>query len=120
MKTAMRAAYYYGDCMLYIPSNYETVLDDDYDTSTPGTTIRERIMKIQGIAGIKTVDRLPDDNVLLVHMSPDVVRLVQGLGLQNVEWNSEGGMVTNYKVMMIAVPQIRSDQNGKCGIVHLA
>ena len=120
MKKAMRAAYYFGDCMLYIPDEYETVLDDDYDTVTPGTTVRERIMKIDGIKGIKVIDTLATDNVLLVQMTPDVVRLVQGMGLQNVEWNSEGGMVTNYKVMMISVPQIRSDQNGKCGIVHMS
>lgn len=120
MKKAAIAAYHYGPYKLYIPTDYETVLDDDYDTSTPGTTIRERIMKIDGIKEIQVVDVLPDDNVVLVQMTPDVVRMVQGMGLQNVEWSSEGGMVTNYKVMMIAVPQIRSDQNGKCGIVHLS
>jgi hypothetical protein len=27
-------------------------------------------------------------------------------------------MLTKYKVLTIQVPQIRSDQNGKCGIVH--
>lgn len=120
MKQASINDYHYGPWMLYIPTAYETVLDDDYDTQTPGTTIRERILKIAGIQGIKVVDTLAADNVLLVQMTPDVVRLVQGFPLQNVEWNTEGGMVTKYKVMTIAVPQIRSDQNLRTGIVHLA
>jgi uncharacterized linocin/CFP29 family protein len=120
MKQASINAYHYGPWMLYIPTAYETVLDDDYDTQTPGTTIRERILKIAGIKGIKIVDTLAVHNVLLVQMTPDVVRLVNGFGLTNVEWGVEGNMVTKYKVMTICVPQIRSDQNGKSGIIHLA
>jgi hypothetical protein len=120
MKQASIADYHYGPWMLYIPTTYETVLDDDYDSTTPGTTIRERIMKINGIKGIKVIDTLTDGNVLLVQMTSDVVRLVRGMGLQNVEWKSEGNMVTNYKVMTIQVPQIRSDYNKRSGIVHLA
>lgn len=120
MKQASINAYHYGPWMLYIPTAYETVLDDDYDSQTPGTTIRERILKIAGIKGIKVIDRLPANNVVLVQMTSDVVRLVNGLPLQNVEWATEGGMVTKYKAMAIQVPQIRSDQSGKSGIVHLA
>jgi hypothetical protein len=120
LKQVSISAYHYGPWMLYIPTLYETVIDGDYDVVSPGVTIRERIMKIEGIKGIKIVDKLTADNVLLVQMTPDVVRLVRGFGLQNVEWNTEGGMVTKFKVMTIQVPQIRSDQNGKSGIVHLA
>lgn len=119
IKKAMRAAYHYGPIMLYIPSDYETVLDDDYDTQTPGTTIRERILKIDGIKGIKVVDRLTDDNVIAVEMSPETVRIINGFGITNVAEKEEFGMVSKYKVMTIQIPQIRSDQNGKCGIVHL-
>lgn len=120
MKQTSINARHYGPWMLYIPTNYETILDLDYDSTTPGTTIRERILKIAGISGIKVVDRMATDNVILVQMTKDVVRLVRGIPLQNVQWKSEGNFITNYKVMTIQVPQIRSDQNGKSGIVHLA
>ena len=53
-------------------------------------------------------------------MTPDVVRLVQGMGLQNIQWQTEGNFVNKFKVMTIQVPQIRSDRNGKTGIVHLS
>ena len=43
MKQASIDALHYGPWKLYIPTAYETVLDKDYDTTTPGTTIRERI-----------------------------------------------------------------------------
>lgn len=120
MKQASINKYHYGPWTLYIPTNYETVLDADYDATTPGTTIRERILKIAGVNEIKVSDTLADDNVLLIQMTRDVIRLVRGMGLQNVQWSEEGGMVTKFKVMTIQVPQIRSDAYGKTGIVHLA
>ena len=112
---------HYGPWKLYIPTAYETILDEDYDKTAPvGTTTRDRILKIAGITGIQIVDTLPANNVLLVQMSSDVVRLVRGMGIQNVQWSVEGNMINKFKVMTIQVPQIRSDQNGKSGIVHLA
>ena len=125
MKQASINDHYFGPWMLYIPTNYEVRLDNDYDMTTPGTTIRERIMKISGIKGIKVIDFLHNsedsldaDNVLLVCMQSDVVRLVQGMGIQNVQWKEEGNMVTKYKVMTIQVPQVRSDQEGHSGVIH--
>jgi len=120
MKQASINAYHYGPWVLYIPTAYETRLDNDYDTTTPGTTIRERILKVNGITKVQVVDTLTAGNVLLVQMTSDVVRLVRGMGIQNVEWKSEGNFVTNYKVMTIQVPQIRSDQAGNSGIVHMS
>jgi hypothetical protein len=120
MKQQMIDSKWYGEYVLYIPTAYETVLDNDFDTTTPGTTIRERLMKISGISGIQVVDKLASNNVLLVQMTSDVVRLVRGTGLQNVEWQQEGNFVTKYKVFTIQVPQIRSPQSGATGIVHLS
>jgi hypothetical protein len=120
MKAASIADYHYGPWMVYIPTAYETILDEDYSVAGSSLlTIRERILKIAGIKGIKVIDTLEADNVLLVQMTSDVVRLVRGLGLQNVEWETEGKFVTKYKVLTIQVPQIRSDQNLRSGIVHL-
>lgn len=121
MKQKAIAKYFRGPYVLYIPQNYETIMDQDYAVGTNvNYTLRQRLEAIEGISSVRLVDTLPDDNVLLVQMTPDVVRLVQGMGIQNVEWSSEGGMVTNYKVMTIQVPQLRADQDGKTGIVHLA
>ncbi len=120
MKQASINNYFYGPWTIYIPTAYETRLDNDYDTTTPGTTIRERIMKVAGIEKIAVIDTLATDNVLMVQMTSDVVRLVRGLGMQNVQWDTEGRWVSKYKVVTLQVPQIRSDQNGKTGIVHMS
>ena len=53
-------------------------------------------------------------------MTSDVIRLIDGMPITNIQWKTEGDFVSNFKVMTIQVPQIRSDYNGKTGIVHLA
>jgi hypothetical protein len=121
MKEMSIADFHYGPWMLYVPTGYETILDNDYSVLGGSImTVRERIMKLGGIKGIKVVDTLPANNVLLVQMTPDVVRLINGMGMQNVEWETEGKFITKYKVLTIQVPQIRSDQNNHSGLVHLA
>ena len=111
----------YGPYQIYIPTAYETLLDQDYSVSGANAqTIRERIMKISGIRGISVVDTLAANNIIFVNFRSDTVRLVRAMPMQNVEWSSEGGMTTHYKVMTIQVPQIRSDFNGACGVFHIA
>jgi uncharacterized linocin/CFP29 family protein len=117
MKQASLDAKRYGPWVVYLPPNFEVKFDNDYTSNYP-KTIRERIMQVGGIADVKVIDHLTDDNVVMVEMKSDVVRLVQGFGLRNVQWSEEGEMLFKFKVMTIRVPQIRSDQNGSSGVVH--
>lgn len=117
MKQAAINDGHYGPFVLYIPTAYETVLDEDHTTGYPKTT-RARILEISGIADIKVADHLTTGNVVLVEMAAETVRLVKGMDISNVEWSTDGNMVHNFKVMAIQVPQIRANQDGKCGIVH--
>jgi len=117
MKQASIEKKYFGPWVLYIPTNFETAMDEDFKANSD-KSVRQRIMEVAGISDIRVADHLTADNVLLVQMTSDVIRLVQGLAIQTVEWSVEGGMITNYKVMAIMVPQPRSDQEGNCGIVH--
>lgn len=118
MKQASIDAKHYGPWAVYIPTAYETIMDDDYDVSGASlSTIRQRLMAIEGINSIKVVDRLPAHTVLMVQLTSDVVDLIDGMPVQNVEWNSEGGFVHHYKVMTIQVPRIKSDYNSTSGIV---
>lgn len=121
MKQASINDRHYGPWMLYIPTAYETVLDDDYSTSgNSNMTVRQRILLLEGIQGISVVDRLAANTVLLVQMTRDVVDLVDGMPIQTVEWTTEGGFVNNYKVMTIQIPRVKSDYNDRSGIVKLA
>lgn len=116
---------HFGPWMLYVPTAYDTVLDEDYKSTSAGMsqTIRERILQIDGIQGISVVDRLPADTVLLVQMTSDVVQLIDGMPITPIEYMSDP-WTHNYKVMTIQVPRIRysydSAGNKTSGIVKLA
>jgi hypothetical protein len=114
---------FFGPWQFYIPTAYETKMDEDYVGSTPdtapNTTLRDRLMKIAGIKGFKVIDTLAADTILMVQLTPDVVRLVNGMGLTNIEWGVEGNFITKFKVLTIQVPQIRSDAEGRCGVFHI-
>lgn len=120
MKQASIDDLHYGPWVLYVPTGYETVLDEDYNTNYSNVTIRDRIKLIGGIEDVKVADKLTADNVILVEMQPETARMVIGLQPTTVQWDTEGGMVNHFKVMAIMVPQIRADQEGKSGLIHLS
>ncbi len=122
MRDQLYSDNFYGPFMLYHSTSYDTYLDNDYFRSG-GTsvlqTLRQRIESIDGIAGVRRLDYLTSGYVLImVQMTPDVARAVDGMPITTVQWESVGGMRLNFKVMAIQVPQLRADFNGACGILH--
>lgn len=122
MRDLLYASNFYGPFMLYHSTGYDAFLDNDY-FRTGGTSavrsVRERIQAIDGISGIRRLDFLTSGYVLImVQMTSDVARAVNGMDITTVQWESVGGMRLNFKVMAIQVPQLRSDYNGNTGIVH--
>ncbi len=108
---------HYGPYGLYIPTEYETAMSEDYTTSYP-KSVRTRLMEIEQLEFIKVADKLADDNVVLVELKPDTIRMVVGFQPMVLEWTSHGGMEFEYKVMSIMVPQIRADADSNIGLVH--
>jgi hypothetical protein len=119
MKQASIDAKHYGPWVLYIPTAWETVLDDDFK-SNGDKTIRQRILEVAGIQDVKVADKMTANKAVLVEMNTETVRMVEGMAINTVEWESNGGFTTNFKVLTIMVPQIRADQNGNCGITVLS
>jgi len=117
MKQTALDDHFYGPFVIYVPASYETKLDNDFKANSD-ITIRERLLKVSGITDIKVSDYLTGDNVIMVQLTSDVVRIVQGMPITPIQWEEQGGMLINMKVMGIVVPQIRSDFDGRCGIVH--
>lgn len=111
---------HFGPWILYVPTGYDALLSDDYSTAKGDLTIRGRIKQIEGIEDVKTAAMLTAANVLLVEMRPETVRMVIGLPVTTVEWQTDGNMIFNFKVMSIMVPQIRADQDDRSGIIHLS
>jgi len=119
MISAAHADRMYGPYVLYVPTAYGIELEKDFKSNSDKST-RQRLLEIDGISAVRTVDHLTADNVLLVQMTGDVVTMINGLEPSAIEWETNGGMVNNFKVMSIMVPRISADAEGRSGIVHLS
>lgn len=116
----MRADGYHGPYMLYISASAQGKLDEDYSPGTSDNrTIRQRLMQLDGMAGIQVADRLASDNQVLVQLTSDVVDMAIAQETSTVQWNTQGGMVEHFKVMFVGVPRVKSDFDGHSGVCHI-
>lgn len=108
----------YGPYMLYVSPAWDAFLDVDYSAAKGDNTLRDRIMAIRGIAGMETLDFLPDTEILMVRMNSSTVQELIGFDVQTFRWPEEGPFEMRFKVAAMLVPWIKSDPAGNSGIVH--
>jgi len=108
----------YGPFVLYASSDWDQYLDAKTLTTTANQmTLRENIRSIDGIEDVRSADYLPAKHLVLVQMDVETVREVVGMDVRTLQWDTDGGMGVNFKVMAIMIPQLRADFDGNCGIV---
>jgi len=117
MLATMHAAYHFGPFVMYVPTNYYSVLIKDYSSYKNGTFL-DRILAYPDIEAVKPADVLTSTEIVMVEMARDVVDLAVGQDITTVEWESQGGMISHYKVMAAMAPRLKKDGNGNTGILH--
>lgn len=125
MLEVLRNQNFYGPFMLYHSTDWDQYMDNDYYVSggnNPGLTLRNRLRQIEDIVDVRRLDFLKSATnpftLLLVQMTADVARAVNGMDITTVQWQTHGGMQLHFKVMCIQVPQLRCDYYNRCGIMH--
>ena len=125
LRELLYAVNMYGPFMLYCSTDWDRYLDGDYyalatsGMAAPTQTLRQRLKQIDGIMDVRRLDYFTSTfSMVLVQMTSDVCRAVNGMDITTVQWESQGGMRLNFKVMAIQVPQLRADFLGNCGIAH--
>lgn len=113
---------FYGPFMIYHSTDWDTYLDNDYARlggANATMTLRDRLRKIEGVQDVRRLDFLTSTfTLIMVQMTSDVARAINGMDITTVQWESLGGQRLNFKVMAIQVPQLRADYSGNCGILH--
>jgi hypothetical protein len=122
---------FYGPFMLYYTRDYFTQMESDYvnlnssGAVAPTQTCRQRIEQIEGITGCKMLPYWSGSYaLLLVQMTSDVCRAVNGMSPTTVQYEEKGGALIQFRVMCIQVPDMRSQfvrtstSTKKAGIVH--
>lgn len=108
----------YGPWVLYVNPEQWAQAIAITDTTRQKSELQVVLDSIPRLEDIKLSDSLAPGNAVMVQMSRDVVDLALAQDVVNVEWESQGGMVQHFRVMMAAIPRVKSDANGRCGIVH--
>jgi hypothetical protein len=54
----------------------------------------------------------------MVQMTSEAAQAINGMAPTLIQWESQGGLRLNFKIMAIQVPLLRADFDGNCGIAH--
>lgn len=110
--------YHYGPYSLYYSTGLMQYMLQDYSAQYSGTNLENKIRALRPIASVEMLDYLTGNQLVLVHRSPNTVRVVMGMDVTTVQWTENGGAREHFRVMAMMVPQMKTDINGECGIIH--
>jgi len=132
MRSALRDNGFTGPYVLYIPSNFDGTIDEDYKSESD-RTLRERLLSINGVEQVKVLPSLADDNVLLVQMTRSVVQAAVGQDITTVTWDEMGGLANYWAILAVMTFALKvaaaraplasgtlPSLTTACGIAHLA
>lgn len=100
MRAALREDGFTGPYDLYLPANFDGIIDEDYKAESD-RTLRERLMAIDGVQNIEILPSLADSNVLLVQMTRSVVQMPVGQDITTITWDQYGGLATNWAILAV-------------------
>lgn len=106
-----------GPFRMYNSSAWDEYFDEDYKTYSE-KSLRQRLGEIDSLSAPRTVYGLSGFQIVIVQMTSNVIRAISGMPLTTLQWTTEGGWNTHFRVMTIAVPECRKDFYGKTGILH--
>lgn len=129
-----RAQKFFGPFVLYYSTTWDQFLSRDYIFQSTAVgitdvsrTVLQRIEQIPKIARVASLDLFTSANeLLLVQLTSETVRAVNGMEFTTVQWIENGGAINNLRVLGIKVPDIRSQYVGqsttaadrKAAVVH--
>ncbi|MDR3197959.1 MAG: bacteriocin family protein [Planctomycetaceae bacterium] len=121
-RRALSDKQHYGPFVVYVSSDFDEVLDDDYNIGTAGVsssiTLRERLGKVDAIKAIRTSEFLPKGSLIMLEMDQNTIQAITGLDVTTIQWQTEGGFEIHFKVLCMLLPRLKSDFYGNCGIMH--
>ncbi len=115
MMRALETDRFYGPYNLYIPTTSALHLEDDFKAASD-KTVRQRLLELEQLSSLTVADQCTVDKLVLMQPAREVAVMVQGIPLQTVQWDINGGFMINFKAFQISIPLIRSDKANRCGI----
>jgi uncharacterized linocin/CFP29 family protein len=116
MIAALIAKGFYGPFGVYIaPTQYAQTLALTGANLTE-TQLSVLLRTIPDQKFIKRAPRLSDGITIVVQLTAEVVDLAIGQDITPLSWQEFGGLMSEFRVLMAAVPRIKFDANDACGV----
>jgi hypothetical protein len=116
MKAKLVANKKYGPYRLYVGNVIGDALDSDYSSAKGDNTIKDRLLKIEGLEAVRVADMMPAGKAVLVQMTREVIDMVVGQTPTVIPWTSLDGFTVHNLVMAIMIPRVRSNYENESGI----
>lgn len=114
----LRADRRFGPYNLYVPTSFGNALNEDFKANSDKTT-RQRLQELE-FGGrnlrVREADLLPDNTVVLMQMTSDVIDVVRGQAPTVVSWSDGPGFQRFFAVLAFMVPRVKQDYEGNYGI----
>lgn len=107
----------FGPFFLYVSKNWWAPIQDDYSTSKGDRTYLERIEAFVDIESVRPLDALPNDKVVLVQMTEDVLDMSEAQAPTTVQWE-KNPFVTNFRVLTVGGPHIKKIERSNGATIH--
>lgn len=88
-------------------------------TDGSGQTALTRVSQLPRISFIEEAPQLTAGQLLFVQLTSNYVDKAIALPLTTREWTTPDGSATYFRIMMAAVPRIKTDSAGYAGVVHV-
>lgn len=119
--SALKADNYRGPYGVFVADTQYDQMAMSFYTDGSGQSALNRVLQIPQIQFVDSSAWLDAGEVVVVHLSRDVVELAyvqQYWPITNLEWTSGDGMASNFKVMTVFAPMVKSDYAGRSGVFH--
>lgn len=119
--SALKADNYRGPYGVFVADTQYDQMAMSFYSDGSGQSALNRVLQIPQIQFIESSAWLDAGEAVVVHLSRDVVELAyvqQYWPITNLEWTSGDGMASNFKVMTVFAPMVKSDYAGRSGVFH--
>jgi len=108
---------YHGPFDFYLHTDQYTEMLEIYSDGT-GDSALDRVLRIPKVNSVKINDKCTAGELIGVQLESNVVDIRQAMALEVRRWENRDGSRAWFKVMVAAAPRLKTDYNGKSGIIH--
>jgi hypothetical protein len=107
-----------GPYILFVNTQWDAVLDLDFSTTKGTNTLRQRILAMNNIQDIVTLEFLTATHwtCALVELNTLTARVVVGMDPKLYQWSSNGEMEKHFKLAAMIYTQFRADTASNSGV----